>query len=65
MPWPMKPIPIRTISSAAAIALLLPGIAPGQAGAQGQPQRGGQGEAVQAAAPQVMEICVASWVCAF
>ena len=46
----MKPIPIRTISSAAAIALLLPGIAPGQAGAQGQPQRGGQGEAVQAAA---------------
>jgi len=46
----MKPISIRTISSAAAIALLLPGIAPGQAGAQGQPQRGGQGVAVQAAA---------------
>ncbi|HKA43931.1 MAG TPA: hypothetical protein VKF40_18260 [Burkholderiales bacterium] len=46
----MKPIPVRTISSAAAIALLLPGIAPGQAAAQGQPQRGGQGQAVQAAA---------------
>ena len=46
----MKSIPIRTISSAAAIAFLLPGIAPGQAAAQGQPQRGGQGEAVQATA---------------
>ena len=46
----MKPIPVRTLSSAAAIALLLPGIAPGQAGAQGQPQRGGQGVAVQAPA---------------
>ena len=46
----MRPISIRTISLAAAIALLLPGIAPGQARAQGQPQRGGQGEAVQAAA---------------
>jgi len=45
----MRPLPIRTISAAAAIALLLPGIAPGQAGAQGQP-RGGQGAAVQAAA---------------
>jgi len=44
----MRPIPIRTIFSAAAFALLLPGIAPGQAGAQGQP-RGGQGAAVQAA----------------
>jgi hypothetical protein len=46
----MKPIPIRTIASAAAIAILLPGFAPGQAAAQGQPQRGGQGAAVQAAA---------------
>lgn len=45
----MRLIPIRTISSAAAIALLLPGFAPGPAEAQGQP-RGGQGEAVQAAA---------------
>ena len=46
----MKPIPIRTIFSVAAIALVLAGIAPGQAGAQGQPQRGGQGQAIQAAA---------------
>jgi len=46
----MKPIPIRTTSSAAAIALLLAGLAPGPADAQGQPQRGGQGEAVLAAA---------------
>ena len=46
----MKPIPIRTISSAVAIALALAGIAPGQAGAQGQPQRGGQGQSMQAPA---------------
>jgi uncharacterized protein YgiM (DUF1202 family) len=46
----MRPIPFRTISLAAVIALMLSGIAPGQARAQGQPQRGGQGEAVQAAA---------------
>jgi len=46
----MKPIPIRNISSAAAIALVLAGIAPGQAGAQGQPQRGGQGQSIQAPA---------------
>lgn len=46
----MKPIPVKTIFLAAAIALLLPGIAPGQVGAQGQPQRGGQGAAVQAPA---------------
>jgi uncharacterized protein YgiM (DUF1202 family) len=46
----MRPIPFSTISLAAVIALLLSGIAPGQARAQGQPQRGGQGEAVQAAA---------------
>lgn len=46
----MKPIPIRTISSAVAIALALAGIAPGQAGAQGQPQRGGQGQSIQAPA---------------
>ena len=46
----MKRIPIRTIFSVAAIALVLAGIAPGQAGAQGQPQRGGQGQAIQAAA---------------
>jgi uncharacterized protein YgiM (DUF1202 family) len=46
----MQPIPIRTICSAVAIALALAGIAAGQAGAQGQPQRGGQGQAVQAPA---------------
>jgi uncharacterized protein YgiM (DUF1202 family) len=50
----MKLIPVRTISSAAAIALLLPGIAPGQALAQGQAPgqapRGGQGQAVPAPA---------------
>ena len=46
----MKPILIRTIFFAAASALLLPGIVPGQAGAQGQPQRGGQGVAIQAPA---------------
>jgi hypothetical protein len=46
----MKPISARKLSSVAAIALLLPALAPGQAAAQGQPQRGGQGEAVQAPA---------------
>jgi hypothetical protein len=45
----MNPIPIRTISSTAAIALVLAGVSPGQAGAQGQTQRGGQGQALQAA----------------
>jgi hypothetical protein len=45
----MKPIPIRTIFSAAAIALALAAVAHGQARAQGQPQRGGQGQAIQAA----------------
>lgn len=45
----MRPTLIRAISSAAAIALLLPGIASGPAGAQGQP-RGGQGQALQAPA---------------
>ena len=38
------------MSSAAGIALVLAGIVPGQAPAQGQPQRGGQGEAIPAAA---------------
>src|SRR5450759_4344 len=46
----MKPIPIRNISSAVVVALALAGIVPGQAGAQGQPQRGGQGESIQAPA---------------
>jgi hypothetical protein len=46
----MKTIPVRKLSSVAAIALLLPALAPGKAAAQGQPQRGGQGEAVQAPA---------------
>jgi len=44
----MKPIPIRNIFSAAAIALALAGIAPGEVQAQGQPQRGGQGQSIQA-----------------
>ena len=46
----MKPIPVRTIFSTAAGALLFSGIAPGEAAAQGQPQRGGQGVAIQAPA---------------
>jgi len=46
----MKPVPDRTLSSAVAVALLLAGIAAGQALAQGQAPRGGQGEAVPAAA---------------
>lgn len=46
----MKPIPLRTIFSVTAIALVHVGIAPGQAGAQGQPQRGGQGQSIQAPA---------------
>ena len=46
----MKPASIRTIFPvAAAVALLLAGIG-GQAAAQGQAPRGGQGEAVPAAA---------------
>ena len=40
----------RTLSFAAAIALLVAGVAPRPALAQGQPQRGGQGQAIQAAA---------------
>ena len=44
----MKPIPSTTISAAAAVVFLLAVTAPGQAIAQGQPQRGGQGAAVQA-----------------
>lgn len=44
----MKSTRIRTVSSALAVALL--GIAPGHGAAQGQAQRGGQGEAVQATA---------------
>ena len=45
----MKRISLRTITSAAAAAaVLLSGIAPDHALAQGQPARGGQGEAVQA-----------------
>jgi hypothetical protein len=46
----MKPIPIRNVSSAVAIALVIASVAPGQAGAQGQPQRGGQGQSIQAPA---------------
>jgi len=46
----MKPVPDRTLSSAVAVALLLAGIAAGHALAQGQAPRGGQGEAVPAAA---------------
>jgi hypothetical protein len=44
----MKFTPIRNLSPAVAIALALAGIAPGQADAQGQPQRGGQGQSIQA-----------------
>lgn len=46
----MKRIPIKTITAAVAIALALQGMVAGQAGAQGQPQRGGQGQAVLAPA---------------
>ena len=46
----MKPTPIRSPFLAVAIVLLLPGIASAPALAQGQPQRGGQGEAVPATA---------------
>lgn len=46
----MKPIPIRTIFSAVATVLALSGVAPSHVAAQGQPQRGGQGQAVQAPA---------------
>jgi hypothetical protein len=46
----MKPILFRTMAHAAAVALLLPCIAHGQAPAKGQPQKGGQGEAVPAPA---------------
>ena len=46
----MSLIPIRTLSSAAAVALLLAGTAHGQAPAKGQPQKGGQGTAVPAPA---------------
>ena len=46
----MKTIPITMISAAVATALLLPGLARGSEAAQGQAQRGGQGQAVPAAA---------------
>jgi len=46
----MKTIPIRMVLSAVAIALLLPSLARGEEGTQGQAQRGGQGQAVPAAA---------------
>ena len=45
----MQPVPVSTFL-AAAIALLITAIAPGEAKAQGQPQRGGQGAAIQAPA---------------
>ena len=43
-------ISIANVFSAVAITLVLAGIASGQAGAQGQPQRGGQGQSIQAPA---------------
>jgi hypothetical protein len=46
----MKTFRIAIVSSAVAAALLLPGVGGRQASAQGQPQRGGQGAAVPAAA---------------
>ena len=46
----MKTIRMTTVSVAAALALLLPALGRGQETAQGQAQRGGQGQAVQAAA---------------
>ena len=46
----MKPIPIRTIFSAAVAVLVLAGSAPGNAAAQSQAPRGGQGQAVPAPA---------------
>jgi hypothetical protein len=46
----MRLIPIRTISSAVAVGLLLAGNAHGQTPAKGQPQKGGQGQAVPAPA---------------
>jgi len=46
----MRLISTRTIFSAAAVALLLAGIAHGQTPAKGQPQKGGQGTAVPAPA---------------
>jgi hypothetical protein len=46
----MKTIPIPMVLSAVAAALLLPGGARGEGGTQGQAQRGGQGQAVAAAA---------------
>jgi hypothetical protein len=45
----MKPTPIKTIAIAATV-LLLTAIAPSRALAQGQPARGGQGEALLAPA---------------
>jgi uncharacterized protein YgiM (DUF1202 family) len=44
----MKLASLKALSAAAASAAFLTGIAPGQSGAQGQPPRGGQGEAVLA-----------------
>ncbi len=46
----MKTFHITMVSSAVAIALFLPGLAWGRERAQGQAQRGGQGQAVPAAA---------------
>ena len=46
----MKPIPVTTLFHAAVVALLLAGSAHGQTPAKGQPQKGGQGEPVPAAA---------------
>jgi len=46
----MKTLPITMLSSAVAIALFLPGLTRGAESAQGQAQRGGQGQAVPAAA---------------
>ena len=46
----MKTFHVTMVSSAVAIALFLPGLARGRERAQGQAQRGGQGQAVPAAA---------------
>ena len=46
----MKTIPITMASAAVAMALVLPGFARGSEAAQGQAQRGGQGQALPAAA---------------
>lgn len=46
----MRLIPIRTITAAVAVGLLLAGNVHGQTPAKGQPQKGGQGQAVPAPA---------------